>query len=436
MTLWIFGALVVLVLATLAYHELTEPSELRVAVGPAGSSDARLVQAFAQSLDDRQRDVRLRVQVVESIHASGEALEKEASDLAVVRPDVHLPSNGLTIAILREEPVLVLAPGGEIDQLSKLTGKRIGLVANDEADVATITALLAHFDLKAPLIALTSLPADQIEAALGRKSIDAVITIAAPASADAVFLAKTVAKVGKGKLSLVPIEGADALVQEMPGLATMDIPSGSLVRSPPVPKVTVKTVAVSYRLMARLDSDRVLMSKITQHLFRLRTYIARQAPSANLIKAPDNDAITTELLPVHQGAIDYYNREQHTFMDRYGDYLWLALFAGGGFSSAVVWLGQNVTRRRRQLIDSVLDRLLCVLNELRQAKAIAELDELASEIDGLVTYAVRYARWRTTSARMMSALTLALDSVRAALVDRRREIGDRQTADAQQRSAR
>src|SRR5262249_10684352 len=158
------------------------------------------------------------------------------------------------------------------------------------------------------------------------------------------------------------------------------------------PKEAVKTVGVSYRLMARLDSDRMLMSKVTQYLFRLRTYMARAAPAAHFIKAPDNDSITSDDMPVHQGAVDYYNPGQQTFMDRYGDFLWLALFAAGGLSSILAWLGQNMVRRQRELIDKVLDRLLCIMTEAREAKSLDQLDELTSEIDDLVTHAVRHTR--------------------------------------------
>ena len=70
----------------------------------------------------------------------------------------------------------------------------------------------------------------------------------------------------------------------------------------------------------------------------------------------------------------------------------------------------------------MLDRLLCILSEARGAKTVAEIDDLALEIDGLVTHAVRHARKRTTGTKTMGALMLAIDSARAAIADRRRDI--------------
>jgi hypothetical protein len=111
-----------------------------------------------------------------------------------------------------------------------------------------------------------------------------------------------------------------------------------------------------------------------------------------------------------------------TFMDRYGDLLWLALFASGGLGSGFAWVAQLFVRKRRELVDQVLDRVLCILGEAREAKTTAELDDLSVEIDGLVTHAVRHARRRTTGTKTMSALIVAIDSARAAIADRRRDL--------------
>ena len=102
-------------------------------------------------------------------------------------------------------------------------------------------------------------------------------------------------------------------------------------------------------------------------------------------------------------------------MDLYGDWLWLGLFAAGGISSAGAWLSQMLARRRRQLVDTVLDRLLEILAEARDAVDMQTLDNLTLEVDTLVTHAIRQARWRTTQTITTSALTLAINSSRAAI---------------------
>jgi ABC-type nitrate/sulfonate/bicarbonate transport system substrate-binding protein len=85
-------------------------------------------------------------------------------DLAIVRPDVLLPGNGLTVAILREEAVIVVAPAAsKIEGFSGLAGKRLGVVTHHEADLPVLTAIAAHYDLSPPAITLVPLGLEEVE---------------------------------------------------------------------------------------------------------------------------------------------------------------------------------------------------------------------------------------------------------------------------------
>ena len=54
---------------------------------------------------------------------------------------------------------------------------------------------------------------------------------------------------------------------------------------------------------------------------------------------------------------------------------WLGLFAGGGITSFFGWLAEIFARKRREAIDSVLDRLLRILSEARQINSIGNLTQ-------------------------------------------------------------
>src|SRR3954454_20840108 len=197
---------------------------------------------------------------------------------------------------------------------------------------------------------------------------------------------------------------------------------------PELPEEEFNTASVSYRLMARVGLDRGPVSKVTQYLFQMRSRISRTAPSINLMKAPENETLTSAALPNHPGAVDYFSREQESFMDRYGDWLWLLLFAGGGISSVLAWMAEVFAQKRRELVDEILDRLTALISEARQAKTLAELDAVTTEIDHLVTHAIRYARQQATNTRAMSALILAIDAARDAVADHRRGLEGRRSS--------
>ena len=161
-----------LALTAIAYWYFASPTRFTVAVGPRDSVEARLIDAFAEALAHTRRDIRLDVVVFDDVRQSAEALRQHKVDLAVVRPDVFLPDNGLTLSILREEAVIVLAPkASKIEDMADLEKKRLGVVTHHEADFPVLTTILAHYDLAPPTITLVPLGADEVEAALtARKS--------------------------------------------------------------------------------------------------------------------------------------------------------------------------------------------------------------------------------------------------------------------------
>lgn len=425
----VLGFVIVGCLAAVGYWYISSPTKYVAAAAPRDGVEARLLAAFGQALHEERRDLRITVKPFDELRQSAQALQDKRVDLAVVRPDVLLPTNGLTIAILREEALIVVAPeAGDVDDFTDLARKKLGVVLHHEADLPAIESVLAHYDLHRPSLAIVILDAEEVEAAVRAKRVDAVAFLAPAVSERAGRLVRAVARASNEKVRIVPVAEAEAFGIKNPALTPATIPPGSLIGRPQVPKDEVKTVAVSYRLMARSGLDRGPISKVTEYLFQMRSRIARETSAIHLMKAPENENATSAALPNHPGAVDYFNREQMTFMDRYGDWLWLALFGAGGVSSAFAWVAQLFKRRRRELVDEVLERLADLLHEAREAGSAGELDGLTREIDRLVATSLRYARQRTTPTRVVTALMLAIDSARAAIADRRRDILDGEAA--------
>jgi TRAP-type uncharacterized transport system substrate-binding protein len=402
---------------------LLSPTRLSVAVPRSNGAETRVMEAYARGLAEHDKGIRLRLDTVGDYRAAVEAMESRAVDLALVRPDVSYPGNGLTAAIMREETLIILAPAQrKIDGLEKLAGKRLGVVTRNEADAAAIDIVLNYYGSAARDITVVRIRADEIDADVAGRPLDALAFIAAPRTEEASRIIAAASSALGGAIAAVPLEGLEPLTHRNPAFKEATIAPGAFSLKPKLPAEEMKTAAITYRLVATDTLDRVTVSRVVQHLFEMRPLIAKTEPSINLMKAPDNDAALSAPLPNHRGAADYFNREQQSFMDRWGDWLWFGLFAVGGLASGVTGLRHLFVQRRQQTIDAVLDRLLGILTEARDTNEIGKLDGLASEIDGLVIHAVRHARWRTTNARTMSALIIALDSARAAILDRRREL--------------
>ncbi|GJE49830.1 hypothetical protein GOFOIKOB_2870 [Methylobacterium tardum] len=426
---------------------LSRPNTLVVAVGPQDGPEAALIEAYAGALDRAREDVRLKVVRYGDVRDSAMALQRNKADLAVVRPDVFLPENGLTLAILHDEALVITAPEAvDIDDIPALARKRLGIVVRHSADLPFLTNLLSFYDLvpdnpgedapedghaaeaEAGHVVVVPLKVGDVTAALNEKRVDAVAVIASPASKVAGAVVRAV-ELGapEHKVGFVSIPDGDAILQRFPELQSVTIPAGTFGGRPKRPDEEVKTVGASYRLMARGTVSRVAVASATQHLFEWRSRLASAAPVAKLMKAPDFDttvAATSARLPNHPGAVDYFEREQQTFLDRYEDYIYLFAFFGGTIGSGFAWIGQRLARKRRERVDFVLDRLLDIMREVRAATSSTELDAIAIETDGLVADVVCYARERSIDARTVSALILAVDGVHAAIADARRQTGE------------
>lgn len=409
------------------YAYVTAPTRLTVAVGPAGSADERLLRTFADQLKSQRTGLRLRIVPVADVLAASDALDHGDADLAVVRPDVKMPVDGLSMAVLRDAAVMLIAPHSSgIAELGDLAGKTIGVARGFEADASLLGSILAHFDLAPPAVTIVSLDRGDVVGALTAGKIQAAALIAPPGGLSTAEFIRGISHAFDGQLAFIPVDTPNVVSQRSPVLSMTTIQAGTWGGRPKQPSEEIKTVGASFRLMARSSVDRGVVSDVLEHLFQMRSRLAVHARSANFMHAPEMDtsaSATSATLPNHPGAVDYFQRETQSLMDRYGDWIYLVAFFGSGLASALAWLVQRFRRQRREGIDDVLDRLLAILADARSAVDPARLDELTAEVDDLLSSAIGHARTGIADSRTTTATVLALDGARAAIADRRREIG-------------
>src|ERR671912_1815084 len=235
-------------LAALGYWYFVSPTKLTVAVGPRDGVEHGLIAAYGEALVERKRDIRLRIVGFDDVKASAEALQRGKVDLAVVRPDVLLPTNSATVAILREEALVVVAPAAnKIADFAGLEKKRLGFVSHHDADLPIIGSVLRHYDLASPNLTLVPLEREAIAEAFSSKRIDALAFVAAPVSREASEIMRALLAAAGGKVTIVPIDESEALALKSPVLSAATIPVGSLGGRPAAPGGGGKNRALSLR---------------------------------------------------------------------------------------------------------------------------------------------------------------------------------------------
>lgn len=429
---WLLLGLAFLVLlGTAAAFHLTRPRALTIAVAPKGGPEPALLRAYADELARRKLGIRLTVSAYDGVRESAEALKAGKADLAVVRPDVSMPGNGLTLAVLRKLAAFVVAPAQSgIKDFPDLAAKRLGVLSDRTADRTLAGTLIAHYGLElladAPggavppkAVALVPVEEADVVAWLGDGRIDAMVLVTTPTSSSARRIVGLVREASAdGEVALFGVPDTAAVLARWPRLQPVTVPATLFGGNPRLPAEDVMTIGSSYRLMARADLSRSLAAEVTQHLFEMRAALAETVPAAEDVSHPDYEDTadaTSARLPIHPGAIDYYEREQETFIERYESWIYLVAILGGGLGSTAAWLRRRLGRIRREGIMVATTRLLELRSEARREMDRERLEVMAAEVDDLAGSIAHHALNRPTEVRTLGAATLAIDAARSTI---------------------
>jgi TRAP-type uncharacterized transport system substrate-binding protein len=145
--IFLFGA------AAGGLYYVLRPVTLRIAVGPPGSDDQKLVQALAQTFARDGSPVRLSPITTEGAVESIALLAAKKTDLAVARGDLDLPGDAQSVVILRKNVVVLWSvagrpakgskkpPAPKIKEIGDLTGHRVGVIGRTQANVALLRVI-------------------------------------------------------------------------------------------------------------------------------------------------------------------------------------------------------------------------------------------------------------------------------------------------------
>ena len=160
------------------------------------------------------------------------------------------------------------------------------------------------------------------------------------------------------------------------------MPKGTLRAAPPVPDDDLTTLRASLYLVAskKLGSD--LIATLAQTIMSVRRDLLGEQPIFAQIAAPSTDA--DAYLPLHPGAAAFYNGTQQSFMDEYGNWIYLTPMVLGGAATvlAAAWqflgLGMPATKQ------GPLDSLYALSRRIRSVDTEAELSDIEEEIDDIL----------------------------------------------------
>jgi hypothetical protein len=216
---------------------------------------------------------------------------------------------------------------------------------------------------------------------------------------------------------LIPIDSAAAIAEKDRAYESFDVPKGTLRGSPPNPADDVTTLRTSFYLVAQKKLGNDLVTDLTESVMNARRDLLAELPILAQVTAPDTDA--SAYLPAHPGAAAFYNGTQQSFLDEWGNIIFLAPMIAGALASvlAAAWkflrAGAPLTR------EEALDALYALGRRIRVSSSETELDEIEREIDHVLqTQRLKQAAGEE-EARDVVALNVAAHRLENLIHDRR-----------------
>jgi TRAP-type uncharacterized transport system substrate-binding protein len=365
----------------LGYRYYTRPTTLSVAVGSIDGEATKAMSAIASRLVSTNAPVRLRVIDSGTALEAAKAFSAGNADLAVVRGDVGDLSQAQAVVVVSHVVVLIIAPpGSAIDGIGKLKGRVVGVISGD-ANARIVDVLSKEYGLdRAKVFKDIALP--DARRAVQSKEVSALLVVIPLAEKYLSLVRDIFAQGSKTVPVLVPIESAGAIAQADRAYESFEVPKGTLRGSPPVPEDDLTTLRASFYLVAHKKLDNDLISSLTQTIMHVRRELLAEQPIFAQITAPSTDA--DAYVPLHPGAAAFYNGTQQSFMDEYGNWIYLTPMLLGGAATvlAAAWkflgLGNPVT------ILGPLDSLYALGRRIRKAGTEAELSDIEDEIDNIL----------------------------------------------------
>jgi TRAP-type uncharacterized transport system substrate-binding protein len=417
------GLLAIAGLTAAVFYVVSQPKTLRLAVGPLGSEDARMAAGFVQGLNREKSSLRIRLVLTEGSEESAKRLDDGQADLAIVRPDIALPSEGDTALITRRSfPFFITTKETAIMRIAELRGKKIGVVRNPAGNLDLLRRVLAQYEVQPEEVEIVGLAQDEIIPFAKERRIDAFFSInAVGARTNNDGLNRLRSAWGEDPV-LIPIREAEAIKARYRSIETGEIVRGALGGDPPRPSENLPTISVTSRLMAARSLDDTLVGLVVKEVLALRLVLAGELPSIQGLETPSTDKDAP--LPVHSGAAAFIDGEQETFFERYGDWFYLGAIGLSMLGTGGATLLGRASAARRRLAMAGLDDLLGLLNVIRTSSDHIELARLEHEADTILTRVLGDFAKGDLDGSGLAAYRLVMDQVGRAVEERRRTLAD------------
>jgi TRAP-type uncharacterized transport system substrate-binding protein len=366
----------------ISYRLYHRPTTLTVAVGSFDGEAKQAASLIAGHLATIGSPIRLKVETAGSVLDAAKAFASGKADLAVVRADVGDLSQARAVAVMAEGVVMIVAPpGSNITTIAKLRDHAIGVVGG-EINHGVVEALKKEYELARSNVTFKDIAPLDARRAMQAKEVAALLVVA-PLTDKYLSLVKGLFREGPNSSPvLIPIDSAGAITDVKGPYESFDLPKGTLRGAPAVPDDDVTTLRVPYLLVANRHLDQQVVAELTKRVMAARRDLASEQPLIAGISTPTLDA--DAYITVHPGAAAFYNGTQQSFMDRWGNAIYLTPMALGALASVFAAAWRFLGVGSRDTAQSMLEQFAALREKIRDLKDEVDLRKIEDEIDGML----------------------------------------------------
>jgi TRAP transporter TAXI family solute receptor len=327
---------------------------IRVATVPVNEVGRKFFSALKRQITSERARVQLSLIETPNVWASAQALKEQKVDAAVVRSDDPAAADGRAVFVLRNLYAALLVPASAgIDNVSKLKGKKIGVLTDDAAIDPMAKVILDFYGFEEKY--RTPIPGKDISAALQRRQISALMVVGPVGTGVIDDAIEAFRKATKKPPKFVDLTEAKALGERYAVYDEAEISAGAFSGSPPVPSEKVTTISAHVLLVAQSSLANTAAGEMTRLLLATKTRVAATLPEAGQLGVPSTDK--DELLPAHPGTVAFLTGEQSNVLDESLNWLLLVSMLTGAVGSLAAWLNRIRNKRKAEEVKGRVRRL-------------------------------------------------------------------------------
>ena len=407
----------------LAYRYNTQPTTLTVAAGSLDGDAPRLMSAIAVRMAAANSPVRLKVVTKPSALEAAKAFSSGEVDLAIVRADVGDLSAARTVMTVTHAVVMIVVPPGiAIEDMDGLRGKTVGVIAAD-INRSVVAAISKEYELEQAKVRFKDVGLSDLPSELKAKQIQAVLVVMPVSERYLAMLRNVFPRNAKLKLGLIPIEAAGAIATFARAYESYDLPKGTLRGSPPIPDDDLTTLRIPLYLVGKRTLSDDTVTALTKAVMEARRDLMAEHPILAQMSAPSTEK--DALIPIHPGAAAYFDGDQKTIFDKYGDQFFYGSMVLGTLMSILAGIWKFMTKDAAEAQQRPSIRIRALIDQVNRANSEAELLEIERQIDEILKSELEKYASGEVEAGEASALSLATHRLEYLASQRRVTIGGR-----------